>query len=268
MTPQIAVLLPCFNPTDELRGTLDSLRAQSVPFRLFLVDDGSKFHTDYEKLVQGIDARIIRLPKNLGITGAMNAGLAEILKSGFPYIARIDAGDLCMPQRFAKQFAYLEQHPEIAVLGSFVEMRQLDENNVLKNKRIWKVPLSPEGCRKHMYYNLPVSHPALMLRREVYEKLKGYSELYPAAEDFDLMWRATRANFNITNLSDILLIKEETPNSISQKRRRRQIYSRLRIQWANRNLTKPASIIGLVRSALTFAAPAGAIHFARKILAR
>jgi glycosyltransferase involved in cell wall biosynthesis len=268
MNPEIAVLLPVYNPSDDLEATLDSLRKQTLPFRLFLVDDGSKMNVAYEKLTAGMDTKIMRLPKNLGITGAMNAGLEEILKGHFAYIARIDSGDICKPERFSKQIGFLIENPNIDVLGSFVEMRQFDENNNLKSTRIWQVPLSPEGCRNYMYYNLPVSHPALMLRRRVYEKLNGYSEAYPAAEDFDLIWRATKAGFNITNLQDILVVKDENPNSISQKRRRRQIYSRLRIQWANRNLLKPASVIGLVRSALTFAAPASAIHFVRKILVR
>jgi GT2 family glycosyltransferase len=264
----VAVLLPVYNPTQELEATLESLRAQSVPFHLFLVDDGSKFHTDYEKLSTGLKTTILRLPENLGITGAMNAGLAEISKGSYRYVARIDSGDFCKPERFAKQLEYLDKHADIAILGSYVELRQLDENDVLMSTRIWRVPLSPDSCRKYMYFNLPVSHPALMLRFEVFEKLKGYSDAFPAAEDFDLMWRATKAGFNISNLDEILLVKAETPNSISQKRRHLQIHSRLRIQWANRDLSNPNSVFGMMRSLITLVAPAKAIHTAKKLLAR
>jgi GT2 family glycosyltransferase len=260
LAPDIAVLMPVYNPTDELKVTLDSLRTQSVPFRLFLVDDGSKFETDYETLTQGMDVRIIRLPKNLGITGAMNAGLEEILKDGYPYIARIDCGDVCAAERFAKQRAYLDVNPEIAVLGSAIEFRQINESNELISKRIVVFPKTPEECRNRLFLNLPVSHPALLMRRAVFERLGGYSEAFPAAEDFDLMWRASSAGFNIANLSDILVIKEETPDSISQKRRRRQIFSRLRIQWANRNLASPLSLIGLARTTVILLAPTPVIN--------
>jgi GT2 family glycosyltransferase len=258
--PDIAVLMPVYNPTDELKATLDSLRAQSIPFKLFLVDDGSAFKIDYETLMQGIDTQIIRLPKNLGITGAMNVGLQEILKGGYPYIARIDCGDVCAPERFAKQKAYLDVNPEIAVLGSAIEFRQINESNELINMRIVVFPKTPEECRSRLFFNLPVSHPALLIRRAVFERLGGYSEIYPAAEDFDLMWRASAAGFNIANLSDTLVIKEETPDSISQKRRRRQIFSRLRIQWANRNLASPLSLIGLARTTVILLAPTSVIN--------
>jgi GT2 family glycosyltransferase len=267
-TPSIAVLLPVYNPTDELRNTLDSLRAQSVPFRLFLVDDGSTFQTDYEAMIQGIDVRIIRLSNNLGITGAMNAGLEEILKGDFPYIARIDSGDICAPDRFLKQKAYLDEHSEIAILGSDVELRQRNESNEIMDVRVWVLPKTPERCRNRLYSNIPACHPAMIIRRTVFERLGGYSESYPAAEDFDLMWRASAAGFNIANLGDTLLIKEEAPGSISQKRRRRQIFSRLRIQWANRNLALPRSWIGLAKTTLTLIAPASAVNALKAMLGK
>ena len=70
------------------------------------------------------------------------------------------------------------------------------------------------------------------------------------------MWRASTAGFNIANLDDVLLIKEETPGSISQKRRSQQIYSRMRIQWANRNVFSPRCWIGLAKSVITLMTPA------------
>jgi GT2 family glycosyltransferase len=251
----IAVLMPVYNPDDGLKLTIESLRAQSVPFKLYLVDDGSKFHAEYEALTQGIDVAILRLAKNVGITGAMNAGLTEIMKGDYSYIARIDAGDIATPDRFAKQLAYLEAHPEIAILGSFVELRDRDVSGHLKSTRIWSLPTTSELCEKKMRYNVAACHPAMMIRRCVFEKLKAYSDEYAAAEDFELTWRAIKAEFRINNLADVLLIKEETPDSISQKRRRRQIYSRLRIQMANHKSTSIHSWLGISRSAATLIFP-------------
>jgi len=255
-SPGIAVLLPCYNPGIELKGTLDSLRAQDAHFRLFLIDDGSKSHTDYETLTEGMDAQIIRLPKNLGTSGAMNAWNAEMLKGDIPYNARIDSGDFCKPDRFAKQVARLEKHGDVAILGSAVELHLFNDSNELLTKLLLHFPLTPEACRRRLPFNCPASHPAMMIRRSVFERLEGYSEEYPAAEDFDLMWRANAAGFSIANLDDVLLIKEETPGSISQKRRRRQIYSRMRIQWANRDVLSPRCWIGLAKSFVTFVTPA------------
>jgi GT2 family glycosyltransferase len=202
----------------------------------------------------------MRLPKNLGISGAMNAGLQEILAGDHAYIARLDVGDMCEPERFAKQIAWLNAHPEIGILGSAVKLRLFDVANTLTAERILKFPVTPESCVRRLSFNCPASHPAMMIRREVFEQLKGYSEDYPAAEDFDLMWRANNMGFKIANLEEVLLIKDETPGSISQKRRRRQIFSRMRIQWENRRLLSPRFWAGIGKSALTLAAPASAIN--------
>ena len=258
--PRIAVLIPSYNPGTELQGTLDSLRGQAVPFRLFIVDDGSKQPGDYEALTAGMDAKIIRLPRNLGITGAMNAGLSEIMAGSFDYIARLDIGDFSAPERFAKQLSYMDLHSDVGILGSAVEFRLFDAARALIGSKLLVFPLTPEDAAKRLQFNVAIIHPAMLIRRSVFEKLKAYSENYPAAEDFDLLWRAHKAGFKLMNLSETLLIKEETPGSISQKRRRQQIMSRLRIQWDNRDVLDPRCWIGLAKSIVTWALPAWAVH--------
>lgn len=258
--PRIAVLLPSYNPGPELKGTLDSLRLQSVPFRLFLVDDGSKRPGDYESLAQGMDVKILRLAKNLGITGAMNAGLDAIMTGNFDYIARIDTGDFCKADRFAKQLAFMDGNPQFGIVGSAVEFRLFDGGGKLVGEKTMTFPLSHADCVKRLPLNSPIIHPAMMIRRSVFERLQAYSENYPAAEDFDLIWRAHKAGFQLINLPDTLLTKEETPGSISQQRRRKQIMSRFRIQWDNRNLLSLRCWAGLVKSLATWAMPAWAVH--------
>jgi GT2 family glycosyltransferase len=256
----IAVLMPCYNPGTDLQGTLQSLRSQTVPFRLFLVDDGSKRATDYETLTKGMDVEILRLPKNLGISGAMNAGLAEIMKDDFAYVARLDVGDFSAPERFQKQLAYMQCHPEVGIVGSAVEFRIYNDHNKLTGAKVMTFPLTPEAAERRLLLNVPIIHPAMLIRRAVFEKLRAYSEDYPAAEDYDLLWRAHRAGFKLANLPDTLLVKEETPGSISQKRRRRQVFSRLRIQWHNRDLFNPRCWLGFAKSLVTWTLPAWAIH--------
>jgi GT2 family glycosyltransferase len=266
--PRIAVLIPSYNPGTELQGTLQSLRSQTVPFRLFIIDDGSKQPGDYEALTEGMDARIMRLPQNVGITGAMNAGLAEIMQGSFDYIARLDIGDFCAPDRFAKQLAFMDHRPEVGIVGSAVEFRLFDASHSLTGSKLLVFPLTPEDAVKRLLFNIAIIHPAMLIRRSVFDELKSYSENYPAAEDFDLQWRAHKAGFKLTNLPETLLIKEETPGSISQKRRRKQIMSRLRIQWDNRDLANPRCWLGLVKSFVTWAMPAWAVHSLKFMLGK
>jgi glycosyltransferase involved in cell wall biosynthesis len=264
--PDIAVLLPVFNADDDLILTLDSLRKQSAPFRLFLVDDGSSKKTDYEKHCQNIDCSIIRLPKNRGISGAMNEGLKLILAGEFKYIARIDAGDVCAPTRFAQQLAFLESHQTTDILGTAVQFQQQDNEGHIVAERIVDYPLTDEACVVRLHSNMPVSHPAIMIRRKVFETLREYSENYPAAEDYDLMWRATNAGFKLANLAEPLLIKIENPNSISQKYRRKQVFSRLRIQWRNHSLFNLRSYFGMLRSVVVLVAPRPLVSLVKSIL--
>jgi glycosyltransferase involved in cell wall biosynthesis len=258
---EIAVLLPCYNPPlSELQGTLDSLRKQSVPFKLYLVDDGSKTPLDYESLTAGMNVEIMRLPNNLGITGAMNAGLDELMKGEFRYIARIDCGDFCTPERFALQLSWMDAHADVGILGSAVEFRLFDAEGKRIGAKTNSFPLTHEDCVKRLYMNTAIIHPAMLIRRAVFEKLKGYSEEYPAAEDYELQWRAIASGFKLANLRETLLIKEETPGSISQRRRRKQIYNRMRIQWHNRNFSSPRSWAGIMKSLLTWLAPASVVN--------
>lgn len=257
----IAVLLPCYNPpAGELQGTLDSLRKQSVPFKLFLVDDGSSEPLDYEVMARGLDAEIVRLPQNLGITGAMNAGLQHILAGGFRYVARIDCGDFCVAERLARQLEWMEANADVGILGSAVEFRLFDAKGQRVGLRTNAFPLTHEDCVKRLYMNTAIIHPAMLIRRGVFEKLGGYSEEYPAAEDYELQWRAVASGFKLANLPETLLIKEETPGSISQLRRRRQIYNRMRIQWHNRKLSSPRSWAGMAKSLATWIAPAALVN--------
>lgn len=264
---RIAVLMPCFNPGPDLQGTLDSLRLQTVGFTLFLVDDGSSPCPDYASLCEGIDLKLVMLPENRGISAAMNAGLKELLTGGFDFVARIDAGDFCTPDRFAKQVAYLDSHPDIDILGSAAEFRLFDSRHKLTGTRLVHYPVTPELATRRLYFNSSVSHPTMMVRTKAYAALGAYSEAYPAAEDFELLWRAQLLGFKAMSLPDMLLIKEETPDSISHKRRRMQVLSRMRIQWAHRNLTSYLSWAGMAKSLVTFVLPSSVITTLKFMLA-
>jgi glycosyltransferase involved in cell wall biosynthesis len=254
---EIAVLLPCYNPkVDELTLTLNSLRQQTAPFRLYLVDDGSKFQFEYEKYLNGIDAVVLRLPKNLGITGALNAGLQKISLGPYRYVVRIDCGDAAMPERFIKQKIFMDANPEIGIVGSAVAFKLFDAHGTLKGEKTLHFPLTHDACMKRLFLNSAIIHPAMMFRRAVFDRLKVYSEDFPAAEDYEILWRTAHNGFRLANLPEVLLVKEETPGSISQMRRRRQIYSRLKLQLANFNASSLYSWIGIAKSIVTWAAPA------------
>ncbi len=251
--PDIAVLMPSYNPGDDLAPTLASLRKQTIPYHLFLVDDGSPRKPDYAVALAGLPHTLIELPKNAGITGALNAGLAEIYKHDFKYIARMDCGDEMTPDRLELQVAYLDAHPEIDIVGSWIEMVYTESNR----RFVLAWPTEHEGITQRLWTNMSLSHPALTLRTSSLKALGNYSNEYDAAEDYELCRRAMKRNFKLHNIGKVLLLKTETRDSISWRKRRTQLMSRWRIQWAYRNLANPRCLMGLVKTGLVLAVPDG-----------
>ena len=247
----IAVLMPSYNPGEGIHMTLNSLRSQSVPFKLFVVDDGSPAKPDYRKLLQGFDYHLIELPNNVGVNEVRNPGLAQILREGFDYVALIDCGDAMTPRRLALQKTYLDENPEIDIVGSWIEMNY--EETGRKFDIHW--PIDSDEITRGLWVNMSVTHPALMLRSAVFKTVGFYTGSFEAAEDYDFLRRAMKAGCRFHNIDEKLLIKYETKDSISWRKRRAQLKSRLRIQWRYRNLTNPLCIAGLLKTAAILVVP-------------
>src|SRR5690348_12197981 len=94
---RIAVLIPVFNERGRLRDSLESLRAQGVPFTVVLVDDGSTPPLHVKSEAYDFPIVVLRLERNSGIEAALNAGLEYIESRGFELVARLDVADRCAP---------------------------------------------------------------------------------------------------------------------------------------------------------------------------
>lgn len=248
---KIAVLLPCYEPGGDIDTTLDSLRTQTVPFKLFVIDDGSTRKPDYQSLLREFDHHLILSPRNLGVNEARNPALKQILSEGYEYIALIDCGDICMPHRLAVQQAYLDANRHIAIVGSNIDL----VHGSGQNKVVLKFPETPSGVKQAMHSVMPVSHPTLMIRADVFRTIGLYSGRFDAAEDFDMIRRADRAGFLIANLQDKLVCKIETNRSVSVRKRHRQLRSRLAIQWTYMQWLKPLAWVGLARTLILLVTP-------------
>src|SRR5215475_522188 len=121
MTPAVSVIMPVRNGAEWLAEAVASVRAQEFgEFEFLIVDDGSDDGT--ADMLSGFAAadhriRTLRQPPQ-GIVAALNAAIAQ---ARAPYLARLDADDRARPDRLGKQFAFMEAHPEIGLLGTFAE---------------------------------------------------------------------------------------------------------------------------------------------------
>jgi GT2 family glycosyltransferase len=251
MPPQpvadIAVLMPVYNAGSEIVATLQSLRNQTVPLKLYLVDDGSKSKPDYQ---------ILLLPKNLGIIGALNAGLAEILKHDHRYIARMDNGDINSPDRFMKQSAYLDAHPDISLVGSAICFKYEVTGLTITTKP----PLDTAANAKALRYNSPVPGAALLIRTSFMRQTDGFPTIYPAAEDYALEWLAYAKGHHINCLPEVLYTSVEMTNSISGGQRKAQLNSRLRLQLHYADWSNIHTYLGVMRTLLLMVLPVNVIR--------
>ena len=115
--PKISVVMPAYNAENYIREAIDSILAQTFrDFEFLIIDDGSTDHT--VEIIRSYSDSRIRLyqnERNMGVAATLNRGLD--LARG-EYIARMDADDISLPERFAKQAAYMDAHPDVAVCGS------------------------------------------------------------------------------------------------------------------------------------------------------
>ena len=257
--PEIAVLMPVFNPGPELVVTLKSIRDQSVPCRLYLVDDGSRPKPDYVSLLDGMDHKLIVLPENQGISRALNAGLATILAGNYSFVARMDNGDINVPERFATQKAYLENRPDLAFVGSHVRF----EYEVTGLKIDVKNPEDPDRCAEALRYNAPFTHPAIMFRMDFLRDFKAYSEDYPAAEDYAMEFWAHDRGYRFGNVPQLLYRTVEMRESISGGSRRKQLKSRLRLQVAHADWLNVHTYLGIGRTLCLMCAPISLLRKAK-----
>lgn len=212
---QIDVVIPVRNGEATIEYAIRSILWQSLPeFILWVVDDGST--DDTPRVVERLmaqDARIKLLRgQRRGISSALNAG---ILAGNAPFVARMDADDISLPERFARQVATLRAHPQIAVLGSrFTYFGDA--------YGVPPVPISERACAAAIKLFSPFCHPTTMMRRTALEALPDlYRSDFDHAEDYDLFSRLL-ADHRGANLDEVLLAYRVHGGQISKTKSNEQ----------------------------------------------
>lgn len=207
--PEITVLLCVYNGAAHLREAIESVLLQSfTDFELLIIDDGSTDTTpDIVKSMCDRRIRSIRHNTNRGLITRLNEGLAE---AAGRYIARMDADDLCHRERLDRQFQFLEEHPEVGVVGSAV--RIIDANG--RGRIVYQYPEAHEVIDWVMPFVCPLVHPSIMMRRDLVRSVGGYSAGAMHAEDYDL-WERLLPRTQLANLPEPLLDLRKHSGSVT-----------------------------------------------------
>ena len=186
-----------------VRGALDSMLVnQSVkPTEIVLVQDGpvpdglslllSEYETKYPEVMH-----IIRLEKNGGLGNALKLGVEN---ARYDICARMDSDDICLPDRFEKQLAYLEAHPECDIVGG--QMTEfIDSPDNIVGRR--EVPLSNDEIYKFMKSRCALNHVTVMFRKQAVLKVGNYQDWF-WNEDYYLWVRMMMAGCKFANIPDV-----------------------------------------------------------------
>ena len=140
---------------------------------------------------------VIRLANNMGPGAARNVGINHATAK---YIAIMDSDDIALPHRLKRQYDYLEEHDDIAVVGGFCDV--IDDDGAITGTR--KLPLSPESLRFYSLFFCPLNNPTVMGRSEVFKSYM-YDEKLRQGEDYRLWVRLLKDKYSIANISDVLI---------------------------------------------------------------
>ncbi len=198
---KISVLINVYNVEPYIAETLASVQSQTLTdIEIIVADDGSTDGT--RRIVEKIASvdsriRIVGTHENRGIPNALNFGLRFCRA---PFIAKIDGDDIALPTRLEKQLRFLEEHPEIALVGCATAAIDR-QGKPIPGLGISLRPATQKSIAKTMLLCAPCLH-VWLARREVYDKLSGYREMM-FAEDYDFLLRSVTAGFKVSNLPGV-----------------------------------------------------------------
>lgn len=176
------------------------------PTQIVLVEDGP-IPAELEEIVESYKLKvsegdctftIVKLQENVGLTKALNAGLKQVKGE---LIARMDSDDISEPHRFERQVKYLEEHPEVDIISG--SLQEFDAENECLNVRHY--PLTHEEAVKYIVKASPFAHPAVMMRRRIFDEGLKYDERYRMSQDIQLWFDAIMAGYRLGNIPEVAL---------------------------------------------------------------
>ena len=202
---KLAVIMSVFQRDGEttIRQSVESVLQQTYStFDFYILYDGP-VREDVDNYFTSLDDHRIHLRKraeNLGLARSLNELLDIVLEKGYPFIARMDADDICSPDRFEKQLQYFETHPEVECLGTWAIEIDGEGKEFFRKQ----MPETHVECLDLFRKRDCLIHPTVMFRRSFFEK----SGLYPTdtffAEDTLLWAQGFAAGCRIGNVPEFL----------------------------------------------------------------
>lgn len=219
-TPLVSVIMPVYNGERYLAQAVESILSQTYTnLELLILDNGSSDGT--AGIIAGYARRDHRVrplwePVPLGYGGEVASNVAARRAKG-AFIAKLDADDVAMPDRLAKQISYLTAHPDVFLVGS--QLKLIDESGRVMGTRTY--PITHEKIYFEFYLRFPIANPAVMYRNVLKEDL--YQIRFAHFNDYYSLFRLMQAGYRMHNLPESLTAyRIHTTNTV---------FTNLRAKW-------------------------------------
>jgi len=208
--PRISVLMPVYNGATYLQEALNSILSQTYSnFELIALYDNSS-DSSMDILRACVDPRLVIFENEhkSGLAAVLNSGLA--MAQG-EFIARMDCDDISHPERFARQVAFLDANPDIAICGTW--FRGINPSGALAGPAE-RPGTDPSSVYSINFFKSTLAHPTVMMRASaLFENGLKYSEV-EHTEDYDL-WSRALVHCRIANIPEFLLLYRRHPHQSS-----------------------------------------------------
>lgn len=201
---EISVLMAVYNETiDYIKESIESILDQSFSdFEFIIVYDNPKnqfLWSQLEKLVKNEPKiKLLKNEKNIGLALSLNKAFSY---SSGNFIARMDADDIALKNRFQIQHNFLKQNRDIALVAS--NFTYIDSEGKDSGQSKIKIYSEKQMLKTQLKTNI-LSHPTWFLRREAFESIQGYRN-FPTSQDYDFSLRLLASGYKIMVLEERLL---------------------------------------------------------------
>lgn len=214
MQKKVSIIMGIYNCANTLEEAIASILTQTYQdWELIMCDDGSQdntyevatsFSKKYENII------VFQNERNMGLNYTLNRCLE---KANGKYIARMDGDDISLPTRLEKEVFFLDQHKEYAIVST--NMIYFDENGEWGKSNMLKFPQKEDLVKA-----TPFCHAPCMVRREAYEKVKGYSveKKLLRAEDYHLWFKMYLEGYRGYNLQEVLYKMRDDRNATQRRK--------------------------------------------------
>lgn len=259
------------NPA-EFDQALASIRAQTYSdVRLYVYCDGP-LKCEHERVLShrldttsGRD-RVVRGDRPAGLPTGLNA-LIELAVADptIAFFARMDADDISLPERIRLQVEFLQQHPEVSIVGTWCI--EFSEPGIPIFHK--KLPTDDAVIRRFTLFRSPLVHPTVMFRRSVFDEGHRYDAKLTMMQDYELWSRLVTTGHRISNVPQFLLWYRMADGFFSRRTgaRRARAELQMRIQYARQaDLLRVSNYLGYAAFFLVRVSPVWIKRFAYKHL--